>query len=202
MRCKFSERDIPQRLDHTICRFKGFPYYVRSNGGKLLFLYRLNNTKGVQDHEISADDALFDVSTPPLGYCQASSGRVLYVTRRPNRIYKQGLSSDAVAARGLRGESPGIQIRTKEFENMIVGVYPSLEATLKEFPKHKEEDWETAISRDIALKWRHKLEIIQVYYKNDDVGFMLNGTNTVIVPNSGMGWIVSRYLSQLNWQVQ
>lgn len=203
MRCKFPERDLSQRLDHTICRYKGHPYYLRYLGDGSFNLFPLETVRKVTKSSmvIKASDEFLDISTPPLGYFQATQNNVFYVSRRPNRVYKQGLSLDSISGKDLKNKNVVIDPWCKSFEDMILGVYPSIEYTLNGFTG-SERDKEIAISKDITLEWKHKLQLVLIHYKNEEVGFMQIGTNTVIVPNTNMGWVVSRYLSQFNWRVQ
>lgn len=203
MRCKIPDRDLQARLDSTICRYRGLPYYVRYAGPGLLNLYALQkvNNRHDADFVINSNDPDFDISTIPMGYVQYTNTLVYYVSRRPQRMYKQGVSADALSFTDLRGGIVSGSAFSKQFENMVMGNYSSLNQVQKAF-KDAEVDMELAISRDCALKLNHKIRIVSVFFKNDEVGWMQEGTDTVIVPSSEKGWLVSRYLSQFNWRVQ
>lgn len=207
MRCKYPERDLSQRLDSTICRYKGFPYFVRVTG-RLLSLYHLskiNKLKSLSDDNpalvINPNDELFDISTVPLGYFQ-SGKQVIYASRRPQRIYKQGLSSDSITFRGLNDTNAVGSIFSKQFESMILGDYPSLNHALESLKIEKEIAVEIAISRDVALKLNPQLRTIRVFYKNEEMGWLMEGTDIVVVPSVEKGWIISLYLSYFNWKIQ
>lgn len=208
MRCKIPVGDLGQRLDNTVCRYKGLPIHVRAQSGKnQLQLFSLSNGKLVD--EIRADDPNLDISSPPLGYVQVTKGIVYYLSRKPARIYKQGLSNDAVLAHPLnRSVKQGIAFnifQNKSIEQAILGEYPPLYACLKlvKLPTSDGPNTEIAVSREIALKRDADMQIIRVFFKEKEVGLILDRDPlTVITPKNDMGWIISKYLSQLNWKVE
>lgn len=202
MRCKYSDKDLAQRLDHTICRYDGLPYAVRYAGKNELWLYSVpSRREGDPVLRINSEDPRFDVSTVPLGYVQETDKMVIYAYRRPTRMYKQGMHADACGGRTLTNQVYSPTMFSKPFENMITGTYPSLENTLEKFKKVDDRDHEVAISRDIALRFTHVSKLVFIFYKNDEVGWMRLGTNTVVVPNTNKGWIISKYLSHFNWKI-
>lgn len=205
MRCKFPERDLSQRLDSTVCRYKGFPYWVRYVNRGVLGLYSLASGGKKCVHEISPTDENFDISTVPLGYVQITPDTVVYMSRRPNRIYKQGLSSDAISYKFTNGNSFKVSPNffNEAFERMVIGNYPDLRDVLINL-RRSETEKEIAISRDIALKYNPNLKIIILYFKGEDneVGWIVPDTNIVIVPSSEKGWIVSNHLLGFSWEIR
>lgn len=205
MRCKFPERDLAQRLDATICRFRGLPVYVRVTG-RGLTLYSLPSGGKKALYEIRADDPEFDISTIPLGYVQIAPDIVVYTSRRPQRLYKQGLASESISWKFTNNNNNHrvpINFFNVAFENMVLGAYPDLRDALHILRKSDTEK-EVAISRDIALKYNPNLKIISVYFKGEDaeVGWIVPDTNIVIVPSSEKGWIVSQNLVGFSWEIR
>lgn len=204
MRCKFASTDLSQRLNDTICRFKGIPYQVKYEGGDELALRSLYPPRGIID-VIKSDNIFFDISTVPLGYVQVTPDTVAYISRKPARIYKQGLSQESVICDYLSGndfqKKPAFSIFSEPMYNMILDKYPDLNTVLSILTS-KEKSTEIAISRDVALKSNPDLHITYVCYKNNEIGFIINGTKKVIIPNGGMAWVISKYLSSFTWEVE
>lgn len=203
MRCKFASTDLSQRLNDTICRYKGIPYQVKYEGGDELALRSLIPPRGIMEI-IKSDNIFFDISTVPLGYVQVTPDRVAYISRKPARIYKQGLSQESVFCDYLdtnlqKGLS--FSIFSEPMHNMIIDKYPNLNTVLSMLAS-KEKPTEIAISRDVALKSNPDLHITYVCYKNNEIGFIVNGTKKVIIPNGGMAWVISKYLSSFTWEVE
>ena len=202
MRCKFPNKDLSQRLDSTICRYDGRPYYVRYRGDNLLDLQTLERQRSVLT--IKADDPLFDVSGIPLGYVQVTKENVCYVTRKASRIYKQGVTADTLVPHYMTSTSE-LHARfspySQAFEDMIMERYPSLDSAI-EMLRSSDTHREIAISRDVALKWNANLRLTYVYYKSQQVGFIIEGTRKVIIPSGDLSWIISTNLSGFNWEVE
>lgn len=206
MRCKYPDKDLSQRLDHSICRYKGDPVYIRYAGTGTLFGYDLTNKadSGNPKYKIDANDPNFDISTIPMGYFQASKNTVMYVSRKPGRIYKQGVNSDSLVCISLNKagnrEWDG-SIYTAAFRDMILDKYPPLHASIKRM-RVSTNRLEIAVTRDIAIEWVPELLIIQVYFKNELIGFLPQDTMTVIIPSTEKAWVMTKYLSELDWEVQ
>lgn len=200
MHCKYPERDLPQRLDQTICRYKGKPYFVRTPGGNEITLREVYGDKvyGV----IDSSDFDFDISSIPLGFCQFNNAQVCFASRVPSRIWKQGICQDNLLFRDLRGTSLPLSIRSIQFYKMLTDDYPSIDEALKIFySKSVVDGTEIAISKQVCLKISTKLKRIAVYYGLDQVGFIMNNTKTVIVPSDEFGWVVSEYLRGFDWVI-
>ena len=181
MRCRIPDRDLTQRLDQTICRYKGHPYYVRHGDMNTLYLYDLENRQ-TRLHVINKNDVELDISSVPLGYLQ---------------LNKYSLNVDP-----LPGDRASIiNIYSKAFKDMILGNYPPLFQTV-EMLRASPESMSMCISRDIALKWDPKFMLIYVYYKNEEAGWIPDRSHTVIVPGREQAWIVSKLLHGFGWEIQ
>jgi len=201
MKCRYPDRDLTARLDNSICRYQGVPVYIRHTDANELTLYLLNNLQ-IVFKRISSDDEDLDISTIPMGYYQYTPRQVVYVSRRPVRRWKQGVEADALDFKFLNvANARHINIYTKAFEDMVMGRYPSLEETLKNF-ESSEETMEIAIHRDVVLEYLPNLKLVHVHYKGEEVGFLILGTKTVIVPSSERAWVISYHLSGFTWEVK
>lgn len=209
MLCKIPNRDLQQKLNATVCMYAGKPVWVEVVGATVIIA---DLPGGDNRREIKASDPLFDVSTPPLGYCDASP--VKYLTRIPARRSVQGLSHRSLRSERLpigfnqqRVEGTGDRIFfTRGFVDMVINKYRPLEDTLKylrgKINNHPEEMLDAAVSRNIALQI-NKLGIIHVFYKQDLVGWIAPDDIVVNVKSDEKGWIVSRYLAHgLTWEIK
>lgn len=207
MRCRYPDKDLSQRLDSTICRYEGIPVFVRYAGRNALSLYTVDQPNKKAIKEIAADDPLFDISAVPLGYVQYSARQVAHLSRRANRIYKQGLSADVVNCDLLvrTGTEPIIGtssvLYSKAFEESVLGMFTGLDDAIRQL-RDGDVTAAKAISRDVALKFNQELKMIVVYYKGSEVGWIPPGTREVIVPSTDKGWVVSRFLSGFTWEVK
>lgn len=204
MRCKFPPNDLSARLDSSICRYKGRPVFIRFDGGNSLRLYSVKdaNKSGKSLGIIDAGDEFLDVSTVPLGYMQVGDG-VVYLTRRPVRRFKQGVDGESLSPKFIPGSpviNTGYHIFSPSFEDMVLDNYPPLEVTLERF-RTATVDLEIAVSRDIALRYHHKVRVTFVYFKGEEVGVIPPDSQTVMVPKSDNAWIISKYLSRFQWKV-
>lgn len=206
MKCKIPDRDLAQRLDHTFCRYRGVPYYVRYYDADMLQLNDINSKKQVSI--IKSDDPEFDVSSIPLGYMQMDVTRVLYLYRQPSRLFKQGLSLDNIGIyqpyqeSRLRASASGVSFFSKAFIRCLEGVYEPLDIAI-EFIKTYTADCQKAIDRDVALISKEgNPRAIFVHYKNKEVGWIPKNQKVVIVPSNEDAWIISKYLSNYNWEVR
>lgn len=209
MLCKFPSKDLIQRLDHTICLYKNHPYYIRVGDASGLVLYNLEDSSNKSGFPIKSSDEALDISTPPLGYLQYSNNVVYYVTRKPSRIYKQGISLDNLSftliGKFQAKHLPDIRgaFRSINFTNMITNNFPTWRTALDTF-KGLDYDSQIAVSRHVCLEYVHANKVVHVYYKNskDPIGWMTLNSDTVIVPNTEMSWVISIELSGLNWKVE
>lgn len=205
MRCNIPANDLGQRLNDTICRYRGQPVRVRHAGGDNLEIFNIHNKRNIG--VIKTEDEALDISSIPLGYVQISPDTVVYTSRKAARIYKQGVTQDCLVMNWLtpaKSRSILFSIYSQAFENMILDVYPSLEDAQKllRIPRSESKTTEIAISREVALSYDHDMQFTYVYFKARKVGYIIKDQNTVITPSSEDGWLISRHLSSFNWKVE
>lgn len=205
MKCNIPDNDLNQRLNSTVCRYNGLPVHVKSEGGNTLSLWSLSSGDSVG--VIKSNDPGFDISGVPLGFVQIGPGTVVYVSRKAARIYKQGVSQDALSVKYISplGErTPRFQLFSRAFEDSVLGRFPPLDVAKKLLREQKNGQINTdvAISRDVALSYSHDMELTHVFYKDEKVGFIVKEDNTVITPTKDYGWIISKNLSSFDWKVE
>lgn len=212
MKCAITSiNDLRQKIDNSVCRYKGAPVYVRIEDSNTAQLYDMVDTSK-HLFTIKLSDEEFDIGSPSLGYMNFGIDQVLYVTRPPLRRTRQGIDHRNLKFKSLDNKNISGGLNTASclhsvgFRDMILGKYPTLDASLKRLRENWKADRkttiETAITRNIALSQKGN-GIIDVFYKNEEVGYILPNTDTVIVPNMNMSWVVSRYLAhELSWKVE
>lgn len=203
MRNNFAPRDYGQRLDASVCRYEGFPVYVRTINEREFHLYKLDELSGAVWKTINPQDPNFDVASLPLGYIQWKN-EVYYTTRRPLRKFKQGIDEKSLlfsplpgVASSSRAIAPRSLLYSREFVDMVTENYPSLERALTSLAK-KDGSGSLAISRHIALHI-NDVKVVHVFFKNEMVGWIAPGDRTVHVPSNPMGAVVSMHLRGFNW---
>lgn len=202
--------DLTQKLSECIVRYKGVPYYTRTNGSTV-HLYELHKIDSGAVHAIDYKDEHLDVSSVPLGYVNIKPYEsVAYILRNPIRRVKQGIcpnNTHSKAALGIHSVFPrnGV-LFSKAFVDSVTGVFPPLQTALDKLRSLNEsgstEKHPIAISRDIGLVIDQQ-GLIGVYYKEEYVGWMPPNENLVMVNGKkNLGWIVSKYLSpHVGWNV-
>jgi len=210
MHCNIPFPDLPSRLEGTICMYIGEPFIVRTNGcleededgcltGTLHLYDMLDNGRHLAT--IDSRDPNFDIATPPLGYCQSHPKRVSYVTRKPWRKWKQGITWDGLYVEGIN-HGNDFHLYSNSAREMMMQRYTPLQNTL-EIIKMDNEYKERAVNNDVALQADNG--VVNVWFRNELVGYTprltLGDDMTITVPNSRKAWVVNRYLSAFNFNV-
>lgn len=203
MPCRYTTgKDLSDRLDGTICMYKGQPVLVSYYSETELILH--HPVTNMKLHVIHPADEDFDISSQELGYINLDDGGknlVLYINRLHHKRWKQGLTYGSLSYQDIRDKvvypnHTPIEhvIRSQGFYDMLTDNYPTIQQALEEYEV-------CAISKSVALE-KTPSGVIQVFFKNQNVGYLLPGTNRVCVPSNDMGWIVSKFLQQFSWEVE
>ena len=209
MRCKYQDRDLGQRLDQSIVRYKGHPYYVRHIDVNILSLYEVDGHRKDPILNIRSDDGYLDISTVPLGYFQLMPNIVVHATRVPSRQFKQGIHESILKMESIPKSIEARNFRwtiyCTGFKNMILGRYPTALEALATFRRWtNSSNCEIAIHKDVALEFVPEMGITNVYYKNENppCGWIPKNSRTVVVPNSEKAWIISMYLEHFGLEIE
>ena len=208
MKNQFRVGDFVQRFDGTVIRFNGVPVYVRVNnpGRTTLSLYKLSGVLPghLPINEVDGYDERIDVSSCPLGYINYG-GFAYYIERRPQRQYRQGITTRCLEISAALARKPGHRapsydniLFSDEFEKMVLDDFPDLKTVLKTLRAN--EEGSMAISRKVALEIDN-LGIVRVFYRKEQIGWMAPGEDVVNVPNSEIAEFISRELSIFAWKV-
>ncbi|AJT60761.1 hypothetical protein [Citrobacter phage CVT22] len=162
-----SEADVNLRLKGSLVRKENVPMYVQEANSK--DEVRVHNVHtGRKEDCLIAD---LDLTPVPLGYC-VSDGDVLYVSRKPTRKYKQGLTTEnSVAWDVMLQRHVKIPMADKGLCRTIMNDYPSVEEAFQECRKGKaivpfHRSWAVANYKD-ELCVMHKGTVVG--YVGDDV---------------------------------
>lgn len=195
---RFAEQDFSARLHGTICRYERVPYKLHVDGREI---HLVDINSGDIFKTINPRDKLLDVSSVPLGYMNLRETAV-YVRRQPTReIYRQGVCDRNVTFHCLgddKNRIRGISIVSKEAVKMMMSIYPDLPTCLKKL--RSREVVSIATSNTVALSI-NDIGVINVYNRNDLIGYMAPDSDIVNVPNDEMGWLVSTEIGTLGWAV-
>lgn len=140
------QADLTLRLDQTICRYKGHPYYVSVAGEvyPTVALYRLGSGLTRAAHKVDHRLPEFDDSSPPLGYMHWNN-RAYYLKRIPMRYQNQGIKSHNIARTGASGN----WFTSLAMENCILGKYFTLESAMYDI--NYSRDYSYPLHRNIAI---------------------------------------------------
>ncbi len=179
--------------------------------------------------KIKPNDPAFDISSPEIGYVNVdfevekslpqcvrylspedTGCQVVHIERSPSRQWKQGLSSETVTFRGVSGNElvrlrvpVNVIFTCHGVRDAIRGTYPPLPAAvakinrLRDSVAHKE----IAVSKDVALK-KTDSDIIQVYIKTKNIGFILPDERVIHVKKGENSWVTKRVLEKLKIVVE
>lgn len=153
-----NQEELSMRLDQTICRYKGHPYFVITSGyAETIYpnvgLCRLNSSRMIPSIIVDHRDPDFDDSAVPLGYLNWAD-EACYLKRIPQRVSAQGLRSNSIEmlprprTSGARETS---WFTAREMESCILGRYPSLNSVLSWLRESGRVGASKAIHREIAV---------------------------------------------------
>lgn len=207
---KYGPGDYQARLHNTIVRYRDTPVSLQVLDADTFRISPIHPKSAFKGKNIRPDDVLLDISTPPLGYINFMDGDgyqfASYLMREPVRRFQQGLSSRNTTTHLLTGERhrrvrDRIEYLYSEgYENLCLGVYPKFEQALSLLENDKTgRVYSYALNKNIAILKAG--ETIKVYFKLDEVGYIVKGSRTVRVPHDENSKIISSYLNGVGWVV-
>lgn len=201
MRCLYdTERDLIDRLQGTICRYKNKAFVVAVQSRSLIWLNDLVTGKMV--HEIKPSDPDFDISSPEIGYLnwQDSKGRnkAYFLERNPYRKYRQGLYSECCTLYHVDGKRDmqypsSIVFKSRGIIDSIEGTFPSFREAFVGIRQGRLES--VAISRDIALD-PMKCGVTIVYCQGNDIGYIKHDSSKIEIKEDDTAWVINRMLEK------
>lgn len=164
--------DLRQKLNGTICRYKGEPYYIENNGEQDVIWLQSITEKKHDPFLISPDDRDFDYSSPPLGFANHKD-RCTFVGRLPARRSVQGINESNLLHYDLEGKEVG-PIKgfflSQGMYDCIMGKFEPFETVLRRFlRKDPDKAYSQAFARHFALCKRETPEIL-LYHRLQQIG--------------------------------
>lgn len=203
MKAKYQIQDYNQRLHRGVILWNGVPHCINTEDNTLNITDLV--TGEMVARSVSPDHEYLDIAAFELGYINTEVG-AYYLSRIPARQFKQAITTGSVIEyklthNGLGRDGLGRGSRwlmTEEFRNRYLNPFPSFDQAIRMFSADRPS---VALSPSVAITKKRDGSYI-VYYKLEEVGMIKPNTRTVIVPSSEKAWVISMYLSQLNWEVQ
>lgn len=165
-----SENDVNLRLKSSLVRKGNEPVYVQAVEDKETVVVHNCHTGRKERIEVEK----LNLTPVPLGYV-ITGGDVVYVTRKPTRKYKQGLTNDNSSAKHvLTGRPVAVRMNDEGLAKTIMGEFPSIEEA---FQRCREGADIIPFSRNWAVA--NCKDELCVMYKCEVVGYV--GDNSVML---------------------
>lgn len=203
MRNKYRGKDIRDRLGGTIVRHKGHPYLCEADDDGSVALYSLEGL-GLIARIDPIDNEELDISSLTLGYVNIDHPDyklAVYLKREPTRQFKQCVEVSRLSQVPLKNGLSNIHhkiILGKGLVDCVLNRYPTFDQAMMMITKRGFAS--VAISKDIAIK--RETDLLKVYLKTDEVGYMKLGTKKLIIPETNISYYASLFLSEIkDWEI-
>lgn len=195
MRQKYKGDDIKSRLDNTVIRYKNHPYFC-SVEGTILGLHGLAGEGLIV--RVDPDDPFIDISSLTLGYVNLDGDLkcAVYLKREANRQYKQGVDLGRLTQFVLKGSGQAVNalyFRCKGLVDCVLDKYPTLDQATMMISKKGYTS--VALSRNVAVK--REDDLLKVYVKTDEVGYIKMGTTRLVVPKVESSFVNNYFLREI-----
>lgn len=184
----FNNDHVHQKLDRTICLYKGMPYYIRHNNtDENVLCSPLDGLS--KEFYVKYTDKDFDYTHIPLGYCDYGMD-TFYLVREPQRIHQQGLTLRAIRSVGASRVSPDTVVFSPAFIECVTGVTRSFEETITRIKDTNAKG--ALLSRHMAIR-RQNLKLYTIDYRGNTVAISQNrGRSFTPVEHDGVHLIIKR----------
>lgn len=163
----FSPEDC-RRINNSYARYKGKAVYIQlSDGQYKANLYLPGTDKPWKIVNVQNDEDL-DLSSPSLGFMNTGAG-ALYISRRPMRQWHhltESLCTSYSPASNTTGQCAQPMFHSKEFANMIEGVYPSYRDAMK---RQGNTAFFACVAFDRYFSLLFKPKINKMFYRNEHI---------------------------------
>ena len=213
-------KDLSDRLDGTIVRYRGVPYSCKAKmpDGLVsnLELYRLGGSKSpskiIPEHTIKPDDPDLDISMLESMYFNypytdnntgITKNIVVWTSSSSSKTYKSGTYPQFIHASCIDGSSdlviPGECVFWSDLAtDCIMGKYPDLDKVLSSWSQIKREQAEVAVDQRVALR-RESIGLIKLYVDAFMVGWIDPETGQTKITNDDRRWAVQRILEPIGF---
>lgn len=187
MRCKYLPQDLEARLGGGVAFYDKEPVRVSIEGGKIR-LYSFPEMAPLR--YIVESDELFDISAPRLGYVNYER-EAIYVTRQPERRYKQTLTFGPLRFTPSPEIYGGDLFESKHFRKMLMNDYPSLNEAMTMLSS---KYGSVAITRDLAIKRNQSTGRLHLCIKGKTVGKLSPDTRTFEIKKGFDPLVVDKFI--------
>lgn len=150
-----NQDDLATRLNGTICKYKGVPYYIQTHGYDAqrtsypnVNLYSLKGGVVKYERRVDHRDPDFDDSAPLLGYMNYNN-QAYYLKRMPYRHANQGLKYTDVMSVPFAIDRHDTQwFQGDAIYNCILGIYPRMSSAVEQLETN---GGSCALHRDVAI---------------------------------------------------
>jgi hypothetical protein len=170
---KYDVHYAKQRLNNTIVRLGKKVVHLTSIGG---WEYRALNLYTRKSETIQLNQADLNLNPIPLGYVNYK-GNAYYLSRKPVRKWKQGLSLDSVHIREEKNKgfiSKSDIMHSRSLVDCVNNKYPSLSQAFHAV--YSGAVTSSAFGRTFSLRYDHKgkgLSLV-LLYKEQKIGYVAN----------------------------
>lgn len=182
--------DVQMRLGGSVVRYKGEPVQCESTGsgdGLSVNLYTFDSIKRGEPPftKVHSSDIELDIRSPRLGYGTYKK-RAVYLSRRPERRQKQGLTTGCISVSAPSGlfstREVGDLFFSDTLVNIIKGKYPTYDEAL--WTLQKGSSWRgMAFSYDLCLR-KDDMDILKLDLRGDSIGWIPPKEKSLLVPET------------------
>jgi hypothetical protein len=162
--------DLEMRLSRSLVKYNGRPFFIEDVEPNCVLVGRYLDTQ--REARCELPNGNLDIRPVPIGYVNMNT-RCLFITRAPQRRYKQGLNESNIRVLTQRHWEPRINLRdlllSKNMARTVNNEYPSLEQCLEELRTKKSQ----AFCRRFAVQNEKELGVVSLQYRGRAVGIVL-----------------------------
>jgi hypothetical protein len=198
MNNKYTGEDVKARLSGTILRYRGVPVLCEVSTDNILTLFSLEGGGGIVA-QVQPDDRDVDISSLTLGFVNIDHPDyrlAVYLKREPLRQYRQGVELARLTQTVLRNGMTNVHhkiLQSKGIVECVLDRYPSFEHAVLLITKKNFHS--VALSKNVAIK--RDGELLKVYVKTDEVGYIRLGEKKLIVPKTENSFYSMYFLSEI-----
>lgn len=160
----YSVQDLQMRLGKSLVRYDGRPYFIMAIDGRTVMGIFTDNER---EYTFKLPDTKLDVRPVPLGYANTGA-EALYLSRVPQRRYKQGLSEESLKVLGRHAARR--LLTSKPLAECILNKYPSYVAACKRVREDKRVS-SVAFSRKFCVE-KDDTGLLFLRYRHEKVGWV------------------------------
>lgn len=198
-----SFEDIKIKLNASWVYYDGLPVYVQTGIDDenyfMISIKSIENGSWSRGRKIDVRDPKVNQYEFPMGWYNSKSHKFpVYVARLPTRMYKQGVTRQALQAEYFcDGVLTFLSMYETEIDSWLRQEFPDPESAISEHKIWK-DGCGVALSKDVAIiKLKNEL---RVFVQREDIGKFHPNTMSTEVTKEGMYSVISCYLEEAGIQ--